>query len=317
MLALDGGDQSPEAQGPLVAGDGRLRGDPGGGEAGIGDQVPGGGDDQVGRLRQGMADGVHEIAGQVDGGAEGADMPARHVHRGDAGGGETVAAVHLDEPLQVGAARATLRIGRGAGQLNHLLAAEIQAGGGVVPIEHQPVRPVGAEHHHPVLRREEVEVVVFALQRLAGVGDHLEGRHPERLLPGTHRPSVGEEGAHAVDEIAVRAPVAVEGAGNGPAGAVRLQREIAIEPRCGLGRRQRARAHLHGLGGGAVGGDQVREPVVLVAGTLLDIGAQVVDLPLFELVFEDQEPGDRREGGDGHGHDPDAKQEFPCQGGHG
>ena len=257
ILGLDGGDQGFQAQLALVAGDGLGRRAARRLEARIGDQVGLVGHHQVRRARQGLLDGVEEESGQLQRRAERADVAVIDIGRGDAAGRQALAVIVLDQALQIGAASLVRRIVGRQGDLGHFLTADVQVGRCVVAIEHQSVRPVGAEHDQPGLGREEVEVVVVGVHRLAEVRDDAVGGDQGLLLLKGQRFGVAHEAAHPIDVEALGVQASVEILRPGPPGAVRLQRIVEIEQALGGGRIQHGHAARQGVGGGLVVAGQV------------------------------------------------------------
>ncbi len=302
--------RSLEAQSLLVARHRRLRGHAGHGEPRIGDQVAVGADDQVRGAGDGAPDRLHEVALQVDRRAEGAHVPAADVEGRDAGRGDAAAAVGLDQPLKRGAAGRSRGVGRRHGDLDDLLAPEVQVRRRVMAVEHQAIGPVGAEHHQPIVWREEVEVVVVPVERFAEVGRHVVGRDEDRLVQSADVAAVGDEGAEPMDEPAARPHPAVEVLGPGAAGAVRLQRILRVEQPRRLGGREALQPRPQGVGRGRMHAPQLRETLVFGLGPLGHIGLQAGDLAPLQIVLEHQEGGQRREHADRHGHHAHAQQEF-------
>ncbi len=305
----DGGDQAGQGELLLVLGEGLLRRAALVGEARIGDQLALRGDDQGRGARRRVLQGAQEEVGQLHGRAEGADVAAVHIGRRQAGRGQPLADIVLDQPLQVRAARHSLRVEGGKRDLGHLLAGDAEVGGRVVTVEHQVVGPIGPVHHQPGLPGgEEIEVVVVTTRRLTEVPHQLEGGHQDLQFLRRDRLGVSDEGAHAVGEVAVLHD-AVEVLWAAAAGAVALRREIGLGLSRHLGVGQLAHPPLQFLGGGLVKGRKVGEAAIHIAAALPDIVREIADLPARQLAFEDDKGAEGAEHRHDQRHQADADQE--------
>ncbi len=297
VLRRDGGRHFLQPQLALVLIHRPLGRHAGLGEAGIGDQGAAAVDDQGLGLGQGVGDHRGQVAGQVHRRTERPDQPAVEIDRGGAGGGLAVAVLVLDQPLQVGASRAARGVQGRRHHPHQLLLGEAQAGLGVAAVEHQPVGPVGAEHHQLVAVGVEIEVVVVAARGLAEVGHHVEGVDQHAPVLGRAHRAGREEPAHAIDQPAVDALATVEHDVGGAAGAVGTQREHALEGGGNLVARALGIGGLQSapqlVAGGALQGGQAGKPVIDVVGAFLHVLAEILDLTMLKLVFESM-VGDER-----------------------
>ncbi len=315
-VTADAGDQLLQAEAALVGGDrgfGRLGRR---GEARPRDQVPLAADHQIGAPGDGVVDRFLEIGGEVDGRAEGADEAAVDIGGGGAGGGEALAFLVLNQPLQAGAAGHPRRIVGRLHHPDHLLVADVQAGGRIVAVEHQPVRPVGAEQHQSGAGRVEIEVVVFRVDGLADMADQVLGGDPHGLVLGADLPAVGDEGADAVEVIPIRLVNAIERLWTAAARAVRLEGILRVEEGGGLGGRHAVHAPGERRGGGVLHIGQGDEAARLVGAALGDVVGETLDLHPLQGALEHHERGAGRERGHRHGGGCNPDQESAGEGDH-
>ena len=312
VLALvggDPGDQSGQREFLLVVRQGLFRALGLIGEARIGDQLALRGDDQRRGARRRALQRGHEEVGQLHGGAEGAHIAAVHIGRRQAGGGQPLAHLVLDQPLQIGAAGRPGRIELREGDAGHLLLLDRHVVGRLVAVVHQVIGPVGAVHHQPRgLGREEVEVVVFAARGLTEVRDQPEGRHQGAQFVRRSGFGLRDIGAEAVGVVAV-VDHAVEVLVAAAAGAVGLQRKIAIGEPGHVGVRHMVHPPLQLGFGGLVQGRKVGELAVHIGAALPDIVREIADLTVRQLALEHHEGAEGAEHRHDQRHQADTDQE--------
>ena len=259
--------------------------------------------------RQGVSHRVREEGRQVDGGAEAAGVAAADVGGCDAGGADAGGGGVLDQPLQRGAAGPAGGVRAWRDEADHLLLREVQARRRRPAIEQQVVRPVRPEHDQPVVRREEVEVVIAAVRRLAERRDDREGADEVARLRLADVASVGDEGAHAVGQPSLRRHLARVILRPAAAGAVGLQREVAVEQAGDLGGPQHRLAARQAVDRRGLQGQKVREAPVQVFGALLHVLRQEGDLAMRQFGLEHRKGRERGRDREDHRRQPDTQQE--------